>query len=264
MTNLTFSVTPIRAFHDNYIWAIQATNSRSIALVDPGDAKVCIQYIAQHQLQLSAILLTHHHSDHIGGVQQLQYYCQQQGINCPVYGPAHEAILAVSHPLVEADEIQLFNQLNFRIIDVPGHTSGHIAYVNEHALFCGDTLFSGGCGRIFEGTPTQLHHSLTKLTQLPSHTSVYCAHEYTLNNLAFAVSIEPNNQQLLDYQKQAQQLRAQNKPTIPSNMALEQQINPFLRCNQSQVIQQVEQLTQQRLATDIAVFTALRQLKDNF
>ena len=261
-----FEIKAINAFSDNFIWCIINNNSQCV-LVDPGDANVCIEFIEKNQLHLTDILITHHHSDHVGGLAQLIDFAKTQDSAITVYGPASENISLLDHKLVEGNRITLFDdQLEFAVIDLPGHTSGHIAFYNEseNALFCGDTLFSGGCGRLFEGTPEQMLNSLTKLSHLPDNTKVYCAHEYTLANLHFARTIEPKNSQLQSYYDNVVELRAKNIATIPSTIGLEKQINPFLRSHCSDIKQLAEQQSAQLLETDVKVFAIIRSLKDNF
>jgi hydroxyacylglutathione hydrolase len=274
---MAHTVTAISAFSDNYIWAIGQTNNKNIVLVDPGDASVCLDYIKSQQLNLVAILITHHHSDHVGGIKELLAYSQQQNANSAqvlnVYGPANENIKYCTQPLTANNQVVVDElSLTFNILDLPGHTRGHIAYVSstkennasEQLLFCGDTLFSGGCGRLFEGSAEQMFNSLTKLTALPDSTKVYCAHEYTLANLTFALSIETNNIELNNYYQQIRQFSAQNIPSIPTTIALEKKINPFLRVTSSEIIINVEKLVNRKLTSDVAVFAAIRQLKDDF
>lgn len=249
---------PIPAFSDNYIWAIY--NDTTCVVVDPGDADVVIDFLAAHQLHLDSILITHHHPDHTGGIEKLK----QKFPDAHVYGPKTECIPHCQTALSEGDKVSIDSlDLKLNIFDVPGHTAGHIAYYNDAQLFCGDTLFSGGCGRLFEGTAEQLHHSLQKFTSLPRHTKVYCTHEYTLGNLAFAKTIEPKNQDLLNYEQHCQALRQQDVPTLPSSIDQELKINPFLRCEQDDVIAKASHLgATSKNATD--VFSALRTAKDNF
>ena len=258
-------ITAIKAFTDNYIWAISSTTSNHLALVDPGDAEVCIDYIEKHQHVLSAILITHHHADHIGGLEKLYQYCLNKGWPIEIYAPKNENIPFASKKLEQDDIVELteFN-LSFNIIDLPGHTLGHIAYYADDILFCGDTLFSGGCGRIFEGTPQQMHTSLTKLKNLPERTRVYCTHEYTLANLTFALTVDTSNSELVHYYKQVKQLRAIEKITLPSSILREKQINPFLRCLDKNIQESVSQFSQQSISSELATFTALRSWKDNF
>jgi len=271
--NSTVNISAIHAFSDNFIWAI--TRNNRVSLVDPGDANVCIAYIEQHQLILDNILITHHHPDHVGGIKGLLDYCQQQQWQVTVFGPANENIPYCEHKLTDQDTIDIASLgINFSIIDLPGHTSGHIAYYRESAsdsdsyhkpiLFCGDTLFSGGCGRLFEGTPAQMLNSLTKLANLPDTTQVYCAHEYTQANLSFALAVEPNNEQLITYNQQVANLRAQAQATIPSSIKLEKQINPFLRAHIDQVQTSAQRFDSAINKTELEVFAAIRRWKDNF
>ena len=253
-------VLPVPAFNDNYLWLIH--DGQYAAAVDPGDATPIMAALKAHNLSLVAILLTHHHADHVGGVQNLL-----QHANIPVFGPRTENIGGVTVPLAEGDHAVVPElNLTLSVLDVPGHTSGHIAYVapEQHWLFCGDTLFAGGCGRLFEGTPAQMVSSLAKLTNLPDNTQVYCAHEYTLSNLRFALAAEPNNHALQARFSVEQAKRDQGLPTVPSNIGLEKATNPFLRYSQSQIIQGLQ--ANGRLAGDdpIASFAALREWKNNF
>ncbi|WP_281557298.1 hydroxyacylglutathione hydrolase [Thalassomonas sp. RHCl1] len=263
------TITGIKAFSDNYIWSIGSKASNEITLVDPGDAKVCIEFIEKNQLQLASILITHHHHDHVGGIKALVDYCRQKDWPLTVYGPAKENIPYCDVKLTQGEQISLNSQgLTLTVIDVPGHTSGHIAYVGEHLVFCGDTLFSGGCGRLFEGSPAQMLASLEKLAALPGHTLVYCTHEYTSANLDFALTIEPDNQELIAYRQQVQALRTQDKATLPSTIAREKEINPFLRCHQAGIQKHVladhpSNTGDSRVLT-LATFTEVRHRKDNF
>lgn len=261
------NISPIKAFKDNYIWAISTKHSNKIALVDPGQAAPCIQYLKDNNVQLAAILITHHHADHVGGIKELleSPYCSDE--KPLVFGPANENIPCCDIKLDQDDSITLdFLSLTFNIIALPGHTLGHIAYYNEHQqiLFCGDTLFSGGCGRLFEGSPAQMHHSLEKLAALPEQTQVYCTHEYTQANLNFALAVEPNNTNLVNYFNQVNQLRANDQASLPSSIGLEKAINPFLRCHSSEVIDSAKQYDEQALISSTDVFRAIRQWKDNF
>ena len=265
MTNSHQIVTAIKAFNDNYIWAISGHSNDKIALVDPGDALVCIDYMQKNNLVLSAILITHHHSDHVGGIKKLLEYAKDKAWSVTVYGPASESIAQLDITLKENDTVSL-TELNcqFTVLDLPGHTKGHIAYHNEKIVFCGDTLFSGGCGRLFEGTPQQMHHSLSKLAKLAADTLIYCAHEYTQANLAFALSVEPNNSVLHEYAEQVNVKRQQNQATIPSNIALELQINPFLRCHEQSIKLAAQAYSNQSQRSDSEVFSVIRAWKDNF
>lgn len=265
--NNPVNITPIKAFSDNYIWAI--TNKQVATLVDPGDASVCIEFLEKNTLTLTSILITHHHSDHTGGINQLVDYCQQKKWSLTVYGPANENIPQCDVKLNENDSVVLDElNINFRIIDLPGHTAGHIAYfASDHVmpiLFCGDTLFSAGCGRLFEGSPEQMLNSLTKLANLPENTQVYCTHEYTQANLAFALTVEPNNQALVTYNKKVNELRSKGYATIPSTIELEKQINPFLRCYKQSVQASAQQFATDSNGTPQDTFTTIRRWKDQF
>ena len=258
-------VTAIKAFNDNYIWALANNNNEKIALVDPGDAAVCIEYIEANNLILSTILITHPHSDHVGGIEKLLEYAKTKSWSVAVYGPANERIAQLDVTLKENDIVTLAElncQLN--LLDLPGHTKGQIAYYNNDMVFCGDTLFSGGCGRLFEGTPEQMHNSLTKLANLPKNTLIFCAHEYTQANLAFALALEPKNSDLHSYAEQVKLKRQQKQATIPSNIGLERKINPFLRCQESSIIHAERAYTNQKKSSDSEVFAAIRAWKDNF
>ena len=259
-----FEIKAINAFSDNFIWCIINNNSQCV-LVDPGDANVCIEFIEKNQLHLTDILITHHHSDHVGGLAQLIDFAKTQDSAITVYGPASENISLLDHKLVEGNRITLFDdQLEFAVIDLPGHTSGHIAFYNEseNALFCGDTLFSGGCGRLFEGTPAQMFQSLKKLAALPDETEIYCAHEYTSSNLAFALVAEQDNPHLQRYREDVSRMRAQGISTIPSTLRQEKLVNPFLRCEQLSIKKSVADKAFDD--SDLETFAALRRWKDNF
>lgn len=272
-SNSTINITAIKAFADNYIWAITNNssnqNNNNAALVDPGDAVVCIDYLEQNQLVLNTILITHHHSDHTGGIKALIAYCQQKQWPLTIYGPANETIPHCDVKLTESDTVHLTEMLmSFQVIDLPGHTAGHIAYFStdntEPVLFCGDTLFSGGCGRLFEGSAEQMLNSLTKLAHLPENTQVYCAHEYTQANLKFALTVEPNNDVLINYSQRVNTLRANEQATIPTLIGLEKQINPFLRSHEQAIQTSAKQFDNNTQANNLDAFTTIRNWKDQF
>lgn len=251
------------AFNDNYIWLLQDNASKRCAVVDPGDAAPVQAWLQRNpEWQLSDILITHHHADHTGGVEQLK---RQTGAT--VYGPANEKIPARDVALSDNDHLTVLG-LGFVVHAVPGHTLGHIAFYHDDPrqplLFSGDTLFAAGCGRLFEGTPEQMHHSLGRLGALPDSTLVYCAHEYTLSNLRFAVAVEPENPDVTGRFEEVTRLREQNRITLPSNLALERRTNPFLRVSIDAVKQKADERTGTDNASPAAVFAALRAWKDKF
>lgn len=250
------------AFTDNYLWLLQDPLQRRCAVVDPGDAAPVLAWLAAHPgWQLSDILITHHHPDHVGGVLQLKAQC-----GAKVYGPEKENIPGRDVALSEGDRIEVLG-LQFQVLEVPGHTLGHVAYyhaANEPLLFCGDTLFAGGCGRLFEGTPAQMHHSLQRLAQLPENSLIYCTHEYTLSNLHFAHTVEPHNAAITERLANVTYLRSQAQITLPSNMALELATNPFLRADNDQVKRQAELHDHREHANTEDVFASLRAWKNNF
>lgn len=250
------TVKSIPAFNDNYIWLIHSPENHCV-VVDPGDATAVITVLEQEQLQLDAILITHHHHDHIGGISELKR--RYPTIN--VVAPAAEPIPGVSQSVEDGDQVEIFGE-RFMVLGVPGHTAGHVAYVGDEKLFCGDTLFSAGCGRLFEGTAAQMYHSLQKLAALPDETQVYCAHEYTSSNLAFALVAEQDNPHLQRYREDVSRLRAQGISTIPSTLKQEKLINPFLRCDQPSIKKSVANKAVDD--SDVETFAALRRWKDEF
>jgi hydroxyacylglutathione hydrolase len=255
-------ITAIPALQDNYIWAIH--DDRHAAVVDPGEAAPVLAFLIARGLQLVAILCTHRHADHIGGIARLR-----EVYNVPVYGRGHQNNPHITHELREGDKLKLDAPgITFDIIEIPGHIDDHIAYVAPGMVFCGDVLFGAGCGRNFEGTPAQLLHSLHRLAQLPDSTRVYCAHEYTAANLRFALACEPYNPAVQQRAATTQQLRAANQITLPSTIALEKATNPFLRCTQSEIIRTLQQRgltdTSERGVSELGVFTAMRAWKNHF
>ena len=251
---------PVPAFTDNYLWLLH--DGKHALVVDPGDAGPVLVALREHGLQLESILVTHHHADHTGGVAELR-----EASGAIVYGPATDRIPAPFTPLHEGDSAHALG-LDFRVIDVPGHTAGHIAFYHPDVdgkplLFCGDTLFSGGCGRLFEGTPAQMLASLDKLAALPGNTVVCCTHEYTLANLRFAMAVEPGNRELATYQTDCTRLREQGEPTLPTAIARKLLINPFLRSRQASVVASARRFDASA-HDDKTVFAAFRQWKNQF
>jgi hydroxyacylglutathione hydrolase len=263
LSNDSLRVLAIPAFKDNYLWLIH--NGVHAVAVDPGDGAPILGALEQHGLVLTAILLTHHHADHVGGVPRLL-----QHTKVPVYGPRNDAIAAVTMPLDEGDQVDLAElPLQLSVLEVPGHTRGHIAYVAQQQgwLFCGDTLFAGGCGRLFEGTPTQMMQSLGKLSALPSGTLVFCAHEYTMANLRFAQAVEPGNAALQQRIADDQAKRDRGQPTVPSTIGLERLTNPFMRYSQPEIIKTLTDgghIDDAAPLAPSAAFAALREWKNNF
>ena len=255
------TVTPIRAFADNYLWLLQGpADPARAAVVDPGDAAAVMDTLIRRGLVLDTILITHHHPDHVGGVAEL---VERTGAR--VFGPARERMPVACTPMTGGDRAGLPGLgLEFDVFDVPGHTAGHVAYYGHGAVFCGDTLFSGGCGRLFEGTPEQMLASLDALAALPDETRVYCAHEYTLSNLRFATTVEPENDDLQAWQAQARGLRERDEPTVPTTIGLERRINPFLRSRAPGVRRSAEAHAGEALAGPVAVFAEIRRWKDGF
>jgi hydroxyacylglutathione hydrolase len=256
------AIIPIPAFSDNYIWLVR--EGACAAVVDPGDAEPVLDYLDRERLELTSILATHHHGDHVGGNAALL-----ARFAVPVYGPAREAIPGRTHALQEGDNITVPGVgVRLSVLDVPGHTAGHIAYVGEcdgvPVAFVGDTLFAAGCGRLFEGTPAQMAASLGKLAALPGETRIYCAHEYTLANLRFALAVEPRSNALRERQAREQDKRTRNAPTVPSTLADERATNPFLRAGVPEVFAAAEAHAGRKLADPVAAFATLREWKNGF
>ena len=251
-------IVPVSALRDNYIWAICA-NAQCI-VVDPGEAAPVQAFLQEQGLSLAAILLTHRHMDHQGGVPALLEQMQ-----VPVFGPAVGSMPAVTHPVRDGESFAVEGFATpFSVFAVPGHTEEHIAYLHTGSLFCGDTLFAAGCGRLLGGTASQLHSSLERLAALPPETLIHCAHEYTLANLAFAKAVEPGNSTLQARSLRCEAQRAQGLPTLPSRLAEELATNPFLRGKQAEVKHAAEVRSGKVLANSLAVFTELRKWKDDF
>ncbi len=258
MSENKFQVIPLRAFKDNYVWTLR--NAKVAAVVDPGEAQPVLDYIAAEGLRLVAILATHHHQDHVGGIEELR-----QRHPVPVYGPRGEPIATLTHPVGGGDKVAIKElEVSFEVLDIPGHTRAHIAYYGANMLFCGDTLFACGCGRVFEGTPRQLYASLEKLTALPDETLVYCGHEYTLANIGFAKAVEPGNAALLEREASDAQARRESRPTLPSTIGREKATNPFLRVKTPAVIESANKYLGKRMSDPAGVFAALRQWKNQF
>ncbi|MEQ1813666.1 MAG: hydroxyacylglutathione hydrolase [Candidatus Nitrotoga sp.] len=252
------NIFPVPALKDNYIWILH--NAHHAVVVDPGDAAPVLDYLQTHQLKLAAVLCTHHHADHVAGVCQLV-----ASHPASVYFPQRENISCGNHAVGEGDVVNIPElKIQFSVLNIPGHTLGHVAYIGAGGVFCGDTLFGCGCGRLFEGTATQLLHALKKLAALPDDTRVYCGHEYTESNIRFALACEPDNAQLVQRQQDVQILRTAGQPTLPSNIALEKSTNPFLRCAMPVIIQAVQQQSAIKQHDEISIFTALRAWKDTF
>jgi len=257
----TLDVRPIEAYSDNYIWLLFDPQTRQAFVVDPGDAQPVIATLEELELNLEGVLITHHHFDHVGGLEALKEKFSPQ-----VYGPKNPAISGIDHTLVAGDAITVLG-LEFSVLEVPGHTLDHIAYFHPAEtplLFCGDTLFAGGCGRVFEGTPAMMHESLQALAALPGATRVYCAHEYTMANLGFARAVEPDNEALRQRIAAAEATRGRNEPTVPSDLALELATNPFLRCAEPGLQDSLAAQGKLEGRESSQVFAAVRAWKDNF
>lgn len=253
-------VTGIPAFHDNYIWLLQRPGEPRVTVVDPGDAAPVLAHLQQHQLVLDSILVSHHHRDHIGGVAALK-----QATGATLYGPAIERIAECDIALSGGETLQLAAlDLQLQVLAVPGHVREHIAFYGDGRLFCGDTLFLAGCGRVFTGTVEQLWQSLKSLSQLPPATLIYCTHEYTASNLRFARAVEPDHAGLRVREAQVQAQRSLGRPTVPGVLAEELASNPFLRCHEPALQVAIAHETGVPVSDELACFTALRAWKNRF
>jgi hydroxyacylglutathione hydrolase len=260
-------ITPLLAFKDNYIWAISGSNG-DVIVVDPGDASPVEVYLAKTGQRLKAILITHHHADHTGGLIEL---CKAREI--PVYGPPGNHIQGITQTVLDGDVLTLIGA-QFQVLAVPGHTLDHVAFLmripdsqlpnDKLSLFCGDTLFAAGCGRLFEGSPEMMYTSLLRIGALPEDTHIYCAHEYTLSNLGFAINAEPDNLHIMRRQKTELEKREQGLPTLPTTIFEELRTNPFLRCHSVSLKKQVSAHMAQELHSDLETFVYLRRWKDQF
>ena len=255
--NHNLQIIPIPAFKDNYIWLIH--NNLQAVVVDPGDAVPVLDFLVKNRLALTTILITHHHHDHIDGVKDLL----KNYPTATVFAPVLEEYDFEHTPTSENTTVSISGlNLTFAVLDTPGHTLGHIAYYcSEHALlFCGDTLFGAGCGRLFEGTPEQMYQSLLKLAALPPTTKVFCTHEYTMNNINFALTLEPNNLRLIERCNDTKNLRDINMPSLPSSIELELASNPFLRCNN----QEIQASLKLKKACEVDIFREIRELRNHY
>jgi len=251
-------IVPLPAFKDNYIWTLR--DGSNAAVVDPGEAGPVKAYLAREGLALVAILATHHHPDHVGGIAELVAMTK-----VPVFGPKGEPIPALTHPLGQDDKVVIPElAAEFSVLEIPGHTRAHVAYYGLGSLFCGDTLFACGCGRVFEGTPAQMLASLSKLAALPDETRVYCGHEYTLANIKFARAVDPGNAALAAREDRAKALRAAGRPTLPSTLGEERATNPFLRCAEPVVVESANKYLGSRIGDPVSVFAAIREWKNRF
>lgn len=254
------NILTVKAFDDNYIWLIKDSQSQHCIVVDPGDAAPVLEILSAQHLIIDAIILTHGHYDHIDGVAALQETMDQ-----PVFVYSKKQLFNESFLVKEGQTLDFFaGRFSLKVMEVPGHTLDHVAYYNESLLFCGDTLFSGGCGRVFEGTYQQMFASLTRLANLPDSTQVYCAHEYTQNNLIFALHIEPKNTELLQYIKLVSKKRQQGLATIPTTIGREKAVNPFLRCHASSLFNGLQARLAKEFCDPVSCFSALRKYKDSF
>lgn len=255
------NIWPLPALSTNYIWVLEHNSSSNIYILDPGEAGPVLNYLKQNRLQLAAILLTHRHWDHVSGIEEL---VEQH--KCPVYGPAIDQHPTVNYPMSEGDSILLWDEVPAKVMETPGHLPDHISWLLEtpraRHLFCADTLFSVGCGRVFGGAHAQLHQSLQRICALPEDTLLYPAHEYTLKNLQFALEVEPNNKQLVEEKQRVSEVIKAGRATLPTTVARELKLNPFLRCHEPVIIAAVQRHAGRELSKEIDVFSELRRWKD--
>lgn len=251
---------PIPSLTDNYIWLLINPSNSTAVIVDPGTSAACENYFEQENIRPVAILVTHRHWDHVNGIEQLV-----NKYDIPVHGPATEHIPCLTRPLADNEHISIPESgLDFKVIDIAGHTAGHIGYLTDNKLFCGDTLFSAGCGRLLGGTAAQLHASLQRICQLPDETAIYCAHEYTLDNLRFAQAVEPGNPDIQRRIDEVKTLRAKKLPSLPATLEMEKRYNPFLRTGKESVMRAVAQHSGQQIENSEDCFRYLRMWKDGF
>lgn len=257
--------TPIPILSSNFVWAISNSETQEVYIVDPGDAEPVIGFLKESKLRLKGVLITHSHSDHIGGVHNLLQFC-----SVPVWGPKCDKIVEITNELFEGDLISLWPSVEVSIMHLPGHLDEHIAYFIPHlpatppALLCGDVLFSSGCGRMFAGPASAFKHSLDRIKGLPLDTQIYCAHEYTLANIEFAKQLEPNNQELNDKRLESQARIDKQACSLPTNLECELKTNPFLRCDSTEIRELIQARYGQKCITELETFIALRKLKDDF
>lgn len=251
-------IEPVPILGDNYAWLLRPPDQDAVAVIDPGDDRPVLEVLERDRLRLEAVLLTHHHRDHVGGLGGLL-----RKRRVPVFGPEAERIAGVDRPVADADAVELFGgAVVLEVLHLPGHTLGHVGYVGHGVALVGDTLFAGGCGRVFEGTPRQMHASLGRLAALDGDTAVYCAHEYTVSNLEFATRVEPANRTLRERLAAARSARGEGRPTVPSSIAQELATNPFLRCDEPSVVAAAGRFAGREVAPGADTFAVVRGWKD--